>query len=73
MVREDLLIGSLRIPIRELQELLTYLESRGTLSPEDLAYCNAKVNDLLGQLRVFRRVSEFELRRATLQEPISWN
>jgi hypothetical protein len=49
MVRDDLLIGSLRIPIREMQELVNYLESRRGLNGDDIAYCRHRVTELMRQ------------------------
>jgi uncharacterized protein YPO0396 len=73
MVRDDLLIGSLRIPIRELQEMVSYLESRRDLSGEDIVYCRHKVTELMRQLKALQRIVDLELRRSEVQEPLCWN
>ena len=73
MVRDDLLIGSLRIPIRELQELVNYLESRRGLGGDDITYCQIKVKDLVKQLKAFQRVVELERRRTETADLLSWN
>ena len=73
MVRDDLLIGSLRIPIRELQELVNYLESRRGLGSDDISYCRHRVADLMRQLKALQRIVDLELRRAEPQEPLCWN
>lgn len=73
MVRDDLLIGSLRIPIRELQELVNYLESRRGLSADDIAYCRHRVTELMRQLKGLQRIVDMEMRSVGAPDPLCLN
>ena len=65
MVRDEVVIGSLRIPTRELQELLEYLEQQRQLGHEETAYCQHKVKTAVRQLQAVQRILRHEGWRET--------
>ena len=58
MVEAELLIGHLRRHVRDLQSLLSYLESRDAVRYEDFRYSHAKLRELIGNLKGLERFSE---------------
>ena len=73
MVRDDILIGSLRIPVWGLQELVNYLESRRDLSSEDAVFCQQRVKETVKQLRALERLVDGELSRFPVASELCWN
>ncbi len=73
MAQDDLVIGSLRIVSRRLQELVHYLEEREGLSPTDGSYCREQVMQTMRQLKVFERLLDRQASFPRLRGRLSWN
>ncbi len=61
MVDAELLIAGLRRQVYEVQALLSYLEIRDVLQPEDYAYSQLKLRQLLTHLQ---QLEDFSARRS---------
>lgn len=57
MVEAELLIGHLRGQVRSLQSLLNYLESRSQMEREDYSYSQAKLRELVTNLKELEHFS----------------
>ncbi len=76
MRRDDLILGSLRVPVEALQELLEYLEARPGLGFDETLYCEHRVIEVMRQLKVVRRLlnnQQRDIRPLTPTPGLFWN
>ncbi|HEX9779759.1 MAG TPA: hypothetical protein VGB20_00935 [bacterium] len=57
-MRDDVVVGSLRVPAENLQRLMRYLESQPRLEARDVAYCHGKVKETIRGLKQVQRMLE---------------